>query len=710
MAVVAKMPSSVRFLRFTNAFAIISIFAIGAMVYGPYASRLGFYYDDWPVIWIYKTFGPQGVFNYFAGERPLFGWMIAHLIPILGVFPRGWQVLAIVIRCASSAAVFVAFGALWPRRKDVAWLVGVLVLVYPGFTQQPIALTYISHHLSFLLFVCSLATTILAITNRSYRWLFFAISLVTAVASYLLIEYFLGLELFRLLVIIVLARRESQGWTVKSLRKAIVHWSPFAAVWAVIIVRRTFFFHAQSYYGVVNPKDGRNQFLLLLTSPIRSASIRIFGALHNILVATILSWARPFSPNLIDLNSRAQFRSLAIAAVVAAIVIYMVRLLTVSAVSTQALESSEDKPLGFGKEALLLGLAGLVVADLPFALSGVLADFGPHPSFFDRFTLPFVLAASLILVVFLVSLGATLLSRVLVVSLIFAFSAFQVQDMSLYRQDWELQRSLFWQIAWRAPALKPGSCVFIDGMPRSLYSNHSAGMLDLLYNRTNSAGRLNYFIFDLEELALLKTSYAATQLSYKPGDPIYGRVHIYQFQGTPTPSLVAWLSPNGILRIVTENDTNEILRGSALPLSLSHLSQPDEIINDLPGSPNGPLTQILGPEPEHDWSYYYQKAELERQLKHWDVVAALGDEVRKEGYSPKDFSEWFPFIDGYTRAHRYRTAADLSLEVLDNCPDALEALSSLWLRVKHEDSQNSAELSSAFDRLGPRLVLQKGQI
>lgn len=705
MEVVAKTPPGVRFLKLTDAFAIISIFAIGALVYGPYASLLGFYYDDWPVIWIYKTFGPQGVFNYFAGERPLFGWMIAHLLPILGVSPRGWQFVAIVIRCVSSAVVFGAFGALWPRRKDVAWLVGVLVLLYPGFTQQPIALTYISHHLSFLLFVCSLATTILAITNRPYRWLFIAISLVTAVASYLLIEYFLGLELFRLLVIAVLARRESQGWTVKSLRKAIVLWSPFAVVWAVIIVRRTFFFHAQSYYGAVNPKDGSHQFLLLLTSPIRAASIRIFGALHNILVATILSWARPFSPNLIELNTPAQFRSLAIAAVVAAIAFYMVRLLTVRAGSTQALESSEDKPLGFGKETLLLGLAGLVVADLPFALSGVRADFGPHPSLLDRFTLPFVLAASLTLVVLLVSLGATL-SRVLVASLIFAFGAFQVQDMSLYRQDWQLQRSLFWQIAWRAPALKPGSSVFIDGMPGSLYSNHSAGMLDLLYERNDSAGRLNYFIFDLQELALLKTSYSGTQLSYKPGDPIYGRVHIYQFQGTSTPSLVAWLSPNGILRIVTDNNKNEILRGSALPLSLSHLSQPEEIISDVPGSPNGPLTQIFGPEPEHDWPYYYQKAELDRQLKNWDAVAALGDEVRKVGDSPKDFSEWFPFIDGYTRAHRYRTAADLSLEVLNNCPDALQALSSLWLRVKHEGPQNSAELSSALDTLGPRLVLQ----
>jgi hypothetical protein len=107
--------------------------------------------------------------------------------------------------------------------------------------------------------------------------------------------------------------------------------------------------------------------------------------------------------------------------------------------------------------------------------------------------------------------------------------------------------------------------------------------------------------------------------------------------------------------------------------------------------------------------YFYQRAELERQLRHWDVVATLGDEAIKQGYKPVDPSEWFPFIEGYARAHRYRTAADISNDVLEEDPDALAALSSLWLRVKSEGLQNSSELSSALGDLEGKLMPQGRQ-
>lgn len=34
-------------------------------------------------------------------------------------------------------------------------------------------------------------------------------------------------------------------------------------------------------------------------------------------------------------------------------------------------------------------------------------------------------------------------------------TAAQTQNSGDYRRDWEIQRALFWQMAWRIPALKP---------------------------------------------------------------------------------------------------------------------------------------------------------------------------------------------------------------------------------------------------------------
>jgi hypothetical protein len=80
--------------------------------------------------------------------------------------------------------------------------------------------------------------------------------------------------------------------------------------------------------------------------------------------------------------------------------------------------------------------------------SDLRAWFIPHPSVSDRFTLPFMLPASLILALLLTVQSTRRLSRMLLVALtLFAFSAFQVQNESAYREDWLAQKSLFWQFA-----------------------------------------------------------------------------------------------------------------------------------------------------------------------------------------------------------------------------------------------------------------------
>ena len=44
-------------------------------------------------------------------------------------------------------------------------------------------------------------------------------------------------------------------------------------------------------------------------------------------------------------------------------------------------------------------------------------------------------------------------------------------------------------------------------------------------------------------------------------------------------------------------------------------------------------------------------------------------------------------------------------QVLNKRPDALEPLTSLWLRVKQEDSQNSPELKDALAIVGDKIGL-----
>jgi len=687
-----------------DAAAVISLFAMGGLVYGLFVGKLGYYWDDWPVVWVYNAFGRDGVTKYFAGLRPVYGWLYASFAPIIGRSPVGWHVLALVIRCASSATLYFAFCALWPRRKDVAWLVGMLVLLYPGFTLQPIAFSLFQYHMSFLFFAVSLATTILSFTKPAYRWMFCLISVVTGAFSYLIIEYFLGLELFRLMLIVILTRREYASWQLKGIRTALLRWSPYATAWVGYFVWRSFLFRVASNYTSAGYMDVSSDLAPILRNPLQEILSRGLMGIHNILMSTAFSLARPFNPDLITIDSRAGLLTLTIAGAVVGIGIYTLRRLTITHEPVPAEEPAEDRRR-FLQEGLLLGLVGLVVAELPFLASNLGVSFTQHPSFPDRWTLPFMLPASLTLSCFLACLDRRGLSRALLVSsILFAFSAFQIQNERAYRQDWLAQKALFWQLAWRAPVLKQGTSLLVEGLPLSLYGNHTAGVLNLLYNRNDSAGQLDYFMFDLSGVL----PWARANLTYRPGDRIVGRVRWFSFQGTTAQSLVSWVSPSGTLRIVAPPYAEEDLKCSAVCQNISYLSHPEEVISDAPGLPDGPLLDIFGSEPVHDWSYFYEKADLQRQLKHWNMVAALGDQVTKQGYKPNDSTEWLPFIEGYARSHRYQTAIDLSNGVLQESPNTMAALSSLWLRVKSEDS-SSPELDGALNALKGKLWLQDGQ-
>ena len=168
--------------------------------------------------------------------------------------------------------------------------------------------------------------------------------------------------------------------------------------------------------------------------------------------------------------------------------------------------------------------------------------------------------------------------------------------------------------------------------------------------------------------------------------------------------MVSWLSPYGTLRVITPSTAGEIVQAPLLCASLAHLSHPEEITTDTQGLPHGPLLKLFGAEPKHEWPYFYQKAELERQLQHWEAVVLLGEDAVKQGYAPTDPSEWFPFIEGYAHAHRYRTAEELTDRVLKASPEAISALSSFWLHCSRECSPSS-ELTDTLHRLGDTLIL-----
>jgi hypothetical protein len=86
-------------------------------------------------------------------------------------------------------------------------------------------------------------------------------------------------------------------------------------------------------------------------------------------------------------------------------------------------------------------------------------------------------------------------------------------------------------------------------------------------------------------------------------------------------------------------------------------SQSAKILTEEP-PPDVPET-LFGPEPEHGWCYYYQKATLARQRGDWNEVLRLADEARSKDLAPNDLIEWIPLLQAYALNDRIAELTDL---------------------------------------------------
>jgi len=108
-------------------------------------------------------------------------------------------------------------------------------------------------------------------------------------------------------------------------------------------------------------------------------------------------------------------------------------------------------------------------------------------------------------------------------------------------------------------------------------------------------------------------------------------------------------------------------------------------------SANLPPVEIFGPEPAHNWCYYYQKASLARQQGNWEEAARLGDEARAKGLRPVDLVEWMPFYFAYSKLGRYDDANQISAELRLN-QNLIESLCAEYTRRDPPDGYSVRNL------------------
>jgi hypothetical protein len=337
---------------------------------------------------------------------------------------------------------------------------------------------------------------------------------------------------------------------------------------------------------------------------------------------------------------------------------------------------------------IVLGALALFLAGWPFWLIG----FQPSLEWpASRFTLPFILGVSLVVGGLIGLLPWERVRIVLLVALVSLAAGKQYLNSLDYRQDWVTQKELFWQMTWRAPAIQPDTVVLLNEGPLDYYADNSLGAaLNWIYAPDNHSRRVEYVLF-----------YPTTRLrnalpKLEIGIPIEYDYLAGQFHGNTSQTLAMYYDPPGCLRILDDDieRVNRMIPEGSLLRFAARISSPELILDE----PRARMPEIYGPEPEQDFCYYFEKADLARQFKDWDAVVTFAETALSLKH-PYDPAEQFVFIEGYAHVGEWDRAVALSQRANEVAAELVgPMLCRLWKRIGAE-AADSVERSAALSKV-----------
>lgn len=627
------------FLSSETTGSILLIFLTTAITYGINIPNLGYYYDDWYLLWSGHTRGADSIISMFSTDRPFMGVVYSYVYRLLGDSSLNWHLYALLWRFLGGLAFFWILRLIWPKQKYITTLTAILFVIYPGFLSQPDANTKQNHLFGFGTALFSIAFMLQGLKANSPIWKI-GCSLISVIlaANYLLIyEYMIGLEGMRLaLLAFTLFQGGVTQW--RNLLKSILKiWWPYPLVMAAFLYWRLFIFE-----GSRNATDAGG-LILSYRRDILGMSLRlIFETVKDFLDTTLFAWfVQPFR-----LYTSAAYSSLFLSLLFAGIIIGLVLLYAhlfkarwgekFNAIDTPA---PTKHFIWIGAFITLCAIVPVVLSAREFNPTDAYKSYGLHP------------IGGVVLLV--AGLALMLQPRFRLFGLL-ALIGISVSTQFLnglnWARYWDYQREAWWQLTWRAPDIRNNTLVmayFLDDF--TFQQDYEVwGPINLIYR----PGQAKIPLISAEVLN------QDTVYNILRGDVLSRHMRDFSLRRDFTKLLlISMPSQNscihvidGTLPVYSESESLLVRRVGAYSLIKRILPE---------GKSPVPPRSIFGPEPEHGWCYYYQRASFARQIGDWEEITRLYDETVAKDLRANDKSEVFPFLEGLVNAGRYDDAKKL---------------------------------------------------
>jgi hypothetical protein len=637
-------------------FAFVTVIAYGLLL--PFT---GFYWDDWPFAWIARFLGPKEFFPAFSGVRPFLAPIFYVTTSLIPPIPAYWQAFSLIVRFASGLSAWFALNQIFPHHKRQTLIASLLFLVFPGYSQHWVAFTHINQEwIPFIFYLLSFGYSARAlrkstgiVSGNEHPRNDMILALLFLTAGVFPTEYFIGLEPLRFLFIWVIISQEVTGRHERFVR-SLKYWLPYLLIWLANAAWLAYFYTMGSYesYDVE-----------VISQPLTIVQL-LFAVIEAIWKAGFYIWL--------------QMILLAWRSITAPSTLLTLGLVGVTFVLFLFYFSKTEAPHGesktFAVYALVIGLAGILLGRVPSIAAGLPLTL---QSSYDRFMISMMIGGSL----FATGLIELLFRNPRVRNSVFAALIAlgigqQFFNANIFRRDWAKQQEIYWQLAWRIPAMQPDTALLTDQMPIDYETDLSfTAPINWMYAPDYTRSNVPYALIYTE-----KRLGRGALPSLKMDVEINLSLRTVEFHGSTSQAIVIHMPKNGCLRVLDPDRGDEITygRGSRFLVEAIPLSDPSRIIVDATETATVPFI----PEPEHTWCYYYSKAELARQQGDWGRAADLMARATSLGYKPEDSLEWLTYIEAQAMAGNIEAAQQKSDELFADENGIRRGLCQVWKRIQ----------------------------
>jgi hypothetical protein len=608
---------------------IVVLLVASLLVYLPNLGRLGYYRDDWYYAYDGYTGGASVFIDMFSSDRPARGLFFEMYYLLFGAHTLPYNIGALLWRLLAAIGIWWLFSLIWPKKRLVAILAAVFLLVYPGFLlwvsgieQQPIIA-------SLCLQIFSIVLTLKAIqADQKTVKIFCAAGAIGLGWVYLaLVDYAIGIEVFRYLLVFLLVSREQNSTTVlKKVRETLRNVWFYLVIPVGFVLWKTLIFQNERKATDIGLQLG-----LVISSPKQTIALWLTHLLQGTVNVSFLAWGTPFY-NTFKIGLQDTLIGLGLAGMVIALVLLSQHL-------PDLREEDNGTEMQWQHEAVWTGLLGVAAGVLPVVLANRRVVFES----FSHYALPASLPAAIFLTGLIWTLASTR-TRMLVVSILVALATLtHYQVSTLAAEEEEVIRQFWWQVAWRAPGIRTGTTLAVKypGVEFGEESDIVSGPANFIYypalqNHIPVKYQLSALSMTDDNVREVLTGSETKQLQYRSHRIDINFKNVLVLSQPSKSSCVHAIDARRPELSTVEDDQIMIL---------APYSKIENVLTDDPHP--RPLGFIFGAEPPHEWCYFYEKAELALQQNDMTQVAQLAAEAMSLGLKPDDQVEWLPFIQAF---------------------------------------------------------------